>query len=104
MNMESARAPHHLDRFTQEDVLGSNIAIAASNILGRKRLEKNTFSDTNMNSDDSDDNKPVQYVEMVRKLISRKKKYVCPFFLHKSSIRGIFLDFRSSRSITGNHA
>ena len=71
--MESARAPHHLDRFTQEDVLGSNIAIAASNILGRKRLEKNTFSDTNMNSDDSDDNKPVQFVENGKKIDFTKK-------------------------------
>ena len=75
--MESARAPHHLDRFTQEDVLGSNIAIAASNILGRKRLEKNTFSDTNMNSDDSDDNKPVQFVENGKKIDFTKKSLYC---------------------------
>ena len=75
--MESARAPHHLDRFTQEDVLGSNIAIAASNILGRKRLEKNTFSDTNMNSDDSDDNKPVQFVENGKKIDFTKKILFC---------------------------
>ena len=75
--MESARAPHHLDRFTQEDVLGSNIAIAASNILGRKRLEKNTFSDTNMNSDDSDDNKPVQFVENGKKIDFTKKSLFC---------------------------
>ena len=78
--MESARAPHHLDRFTQEDVLGSNIAIAASNILGRKRLEKNTFSDTNMNSDDSDDNKPVQFVENGKK-IDFTKKNPCVYFI-----------------------
>ena len=84
--MESARAPHHLDRFTQEDVLGSNIAIAASNILGRKRLEKNTFSDTNMNSDDSDDNKPVQFVENGKKIDFTKKS----LFIRNVSLEGHF--------------
>ena len=87
--MESARAPHHLDRFTQEDVLGSNIAIAASNILGRKRLEKNTFSDTNMNSDDSDDNKPVQFVENGKKIdFTKKKKF--SFVCRNVSLEGHF--------------
>ena len=86
--MESARAPHHLDRFTQEDVLGSNIAIAASNILGRKRLEKNTFSDTNMNSDDSDDNKPVQFVENGKKIdFTKKKSLIC---WHVPALEGHF--------------
>ena len=87
--MESARAPHlNLDRFTQEDVLGSNIAIAASNILGRKRLEKNTFSDTNMNSDDSDDNKPIQYVK-------DGKRKDSPFGEINQLDSRPFLDFRS---------